>query len=226
MKSIKWSSIFISLCYIGAGAFLILDPAISQEFICTVMSYASFVIGGVNILIYFLRPAKESFFRNDFMVGLLILTLGGLALTYTEMFLEMVYVILAVIIMISGYIKLQDCVDTWRLGSKHGLIYFLLAIISIGAGIIVLISPFTTIEHLHYMIGGGLIYSGVSDLFSAIYLSTKMIGYNRHLKQRDEENARAQLREDLPEIIEELKEEEKPEPEDAILDDNNNTPIE
>ncbi len=216
MKNIKWNSMFIALCYIGAGVFLILDPRVSQEYICTWLSYAAIAIGFVNALIYFLRPARESFFRNDFIVGMLLMTLGVLAIVYKLLILELVYIVLALVIMLSGYIKLQDCVDTWRLGSKHGFLYFVLAVISIGCGLTVLVQPFTTVENLHYLIGGGLIYSGISDLFSAIYLSGKMIRYARHLRKREEENNA--IRERNEKVLTE------PVVDETILDDENNNP--
>ena len=103
--------------------------------------------------------------------------------------------------MISGYKKLQDCVDAWRLGLKYGVLYFVLASISIGIGLFILIDSTLSIKTLHVLIGIGLLYSGVSDLISTIFLASKMTEYLSGNKKIEE-----------------------PVEKEEILDDKNETP--
>lgn len=177
MKSIKWSSIFIAVCYIAAGILFFADASLTRDAICKWIGYLSLGIGIVYIVSYFLRPKEESFIKDEFRDGLILVTIGLLPLIRKDIFIEIVYFVLAIVIMISGYKKLQDCVDSWRLGMKNGLVYFILASISIILGLIIMLDTTIQVKPLHNLIGAGLLYSGVSDLISTIFLSRKMTQY-------------------------------------------------
>ena len=201
MKNIKWSSIIIAICYIAAGILFFADANLTKDIICKWIGYGLIVVGLFCIISYFRKPKNESFLKNEFRDGLIIITIGLLPLIRKDLFIELVYFVIAVIIMISGYKKLQDCVDAWRLGLKYGVLYFVLASISIVIGLIIMMDSSITLKQLHNLIGAGLLYSGASDLISTIFLSTKMRKFN-NLTEKQKVN----------------------EPVEEILDDNNNTP--
>lgn len=192
MKSIKWSAIIIALAYIAAGSYFFFYPQTTEETICTILGFALIAVGLLNIMSYFSRSNEDSFFRDDFKYGLIIITVGCFALAFKPLFTELAYVCIGIIIMNSGFGKLQDCVDTWRLGSNHGFLYIFLAAVNIIIGLLVAINPFTNTLNLHYLIAGGLAFSGVSDLFSSIYLSTKMALSIRDKKREAEEAKKAE----------------------------------
>lgn len=180
MKNIKWSSIAISICYIAAGFVFFYDASITRQLISTWIGYILLVIGTFYVMSYFIRSKYETFLRNEFRDGLIMITLGLLPLIKKDMFIELVYLVLALLIMVSGYKKLQDCVDAYRLGQKQGLVYLVLSAVSIVIGLVIIIDTTIDIRPLHYLIGGGLMFSGVSDLVSSIFLSSKM---NEHLNK-------------------------------------------
>ena len=188
MKNIKWSNIIFALCYIGAGVYFIMNPYILQEEIGGYFGFVLIGIGLVKMISYFVRSNEDSFFRNDFSNALIFITVGIIGIIYKIMFSEVIYIIIGIVVMVSGYNKLQDCVDTWRFGSQHGLLYLILAMISLALGVVIVVDPFADMVVFHYVVGGSLVYSGVSDLFSSIYLSGKMIGLKRReRRERDEE---------------------------------------
>lgn len=189
MKKIKWSSMIVSLFYILAGILFFLDKQLTKQTVCTWIGYGLLLIGFIYIISYFIKPIEESFLKNEFLYGLILLTLGILPILKKSVFIDLVYFALAIVIMISGFKKLQDCVDSWRLGSNLGLAYIVLAAVSIIIGIIVMFDSSIATKHLHMLIGGGLIYSGISDLISSIFLSTKMTKHIDKLNtQKDETN--------------------------------------
>ena len=166
MKSIKWSSIFIAVCYIAAGILFFADASLTRDAICKWIGYIALAIGIVNIVSYFLRPKNESFLKDEFRDGLILITIGLLPLIRKDIFIEIVYFVLAIVIMISGYNKLQDCVNAWRMGLKLGILYFILSAISITIGLIIMLDTTIDIKPLHNLIGAGLMYSGITDLIS------------------------------------------------------------
>lgn len=203
MKNIKWTSLVLSVCYIGSGAYFLANPYLAQEDLCTLIGYVLILLGIYNVLTYLIRKVETSFLRSDFTFGLIEITIGSIALAYKPLFIELVYIIMGITIMISGYNKLQDCVDTYRLGAKHGVLYLVLSIISIGIGLLVITNPFLDTVTVHYVIGAGLVYSGLSDLFSSVYLSSKMIK-----RKIDEKKAIEKIEEEVDqEFLEASKEE-------------------
>ena len=80
-------------------------------------------------------------------------------------------------------------------------------------------SVLATEEFMHKLIGAGLLYSGISDLFSAIYLSGKLRTYLRK-KNFDIENKR--INEDAKKIDPVEQKQDYTEPESTMLNDENN----
>lgn len=183
MKSIKWSSIIIAIGYILSGILFFANPSITRDLICTWIGFGLLVAGVITIVVYFLRSKQESFLRNEFMNGLLLISVGLLALIRRPVFIEIVYLVLAIVIMLSGFKKLQDCVDAYRLGLKYGTLYLALSAISIVIGFFIILDPTIEIKTLHVLIAIGLLYSGLSDLVSTIFLSSKMKNYVDTLKK-------------------------------------------
>lgn len=174
MKNIKWSSIIISICYIAGGFLFFLDTNLTKDLICSIIGYILLAVGVFSVVAYFAKSKLEGFLRNDFRDGLIIITVGLLPLIRKDLFIELVYSIIAILIMVSGYKKLQDCVDAWRIGYKKVALYVILSAISIIFGLIIMLDTTINVASLHKLIGISLLFSGVSDLISTIFLSRKM----------------------------------------------------
>ena len=183
LKNVKWFSIGVSLLYIAAGVLLILNPDVSEFTILNFMAYASMAVGLLSIIRYFTMPVKIALFRNGFMVGTIFIAVGIILLIFKEKFVDLAYIILAVVVMISGFSKLQDCIDAARLGSESTIAYFVLSLVSIAAGILIIVNPFTDINMTNMVIAIALLYSGVSDLFGSLFLSVKFRRYSREQEQ-------------------------------------------
>lgn len=192
MKNIKWSNIIISICYIASGIMFFSDTDITSEIICNWIGYGLLIAGALFIVSYFVHSREESFLKNEFCIGLIIITIGLLPLIRNDLFIELVYFVLAIVIMVSGYKKLQDCVDAWRLGLKYGLLYLVLSAISIVIGLVIMLDTTIDIKPLHILIGCGLVYSGISDLISTIFLSSKMYKFINE-QNKNEENVEEEV---------------------------------
>ena len=184
MKNIKWSNIIASICYIGAGALFFLDTNLTKDIICKWIGYGLLTVGAFYIISYFTKPISESFLKNDFRDGLIIMTVGLLPLVRKDLFIELVYFVMAIVIMISGYKKLQDGVDAKRMGSQHVILYIVLASISIIIGFVIVMDYTVDVKKLHGLIGIGLLYSGITDLISTLFLSGKMYKHNNAIENR------------------------------------------
>lgn len=173
-KELKWNSIVSSLIYIGLGIILFFMPGTSLEVILNVIGIGTIMVGILSLIRYFTYDARDSFYRNDFLFGLIGIAIGALIFLRKDIFGSLIPFILGIAILISGFVKLQDAIDASRLGYKNSIIYIILAVINIIAGIVVIFNPFTTAVMLFMIIGISLIYSGISDIISTVYLSRKI----------------------------------------------------
>ena len=173
--------LIMSVFMILAGVFLAFYPEATASLVCNLVGSIIIIVGIANIIHYFMMDVQVAFYRNDFIYGLLAFILGVIIIWRKEFFINLIPVIMGIIILGSGISKLQDGIDTARLGHPQGKISILLSSISIIAGIFVMIYKFVSLRSMFIIIGICLIYCGLSDLFNTIYLSTRIVEFKRKL---------------------------------------------
>ena len=182
VKNIKWSSLFIALLYIAAGVYLFMYPQTDPDVICEVLGIGCVAMGVILIVFYFLMDVRAALFRNDFVEGIVMILVGGLVFYQMQAVEPLVPFILAVVIAGSGVKKLQDGIDAGRIGYSHTWTYLIMAVISIAMAALIMFQIKIPYLSENQLIGIGLAYSGITDLFSAVYLSGKI---RRFLKELD-----------------------------------------
>ncbi len=192
MKKIKWNSIVISLVYIALGTLLVLKPEIDTNIICILLAGATILMGLVSILRYFTYDIEDRFLRNDFVTGLLIIVAGIIVFLYKDEVINLLNVALGAMILISGFEKLQDCLDIVSLGYGSPLLYVVLVLVNIGMGVMTILDIIKEQEILFVFVGVSLIYSGLTDLLSSIYLSVRRRSYSRRKLKEEEEELQSQ----------------------------------
>ena len=148
LKSLKWDMLIMSVFMILAGVFLAFYPEATASLVCNLVGSIIIIVGIANIIHYFMMDVQVAFYRNDFIYGLLAFILGVIIIWRKEFFINLIPVIMGIIILGSGISKLQDGVDTARLGHPQGKISILLSSISIIAGIFVMIYKFVSLRSM------------------------------------------------------------------------------
>lgn len=186
MKTIKWNSILLSLVYFGAGVILAFYPQLVRNRICEVIGGLLILFGLVRILLYHFMDVRQALFRNDLVEGIVLL-LGGIMIVYQKTAFEpLVPFILGIYLMVSGFSKIQDSVDAKRLGYPNHSVFTVLALISIAASLVVLFNLIKNEDTLYLVVGIALIYSGITDFGSAIFISRVFQKYLEAEKHKDE----------------------------------------
>jgi len=178
-KNLKWSQVLLAAIFVLFGLLLLLRAAELKQYICDIIGIALVVIGLVHVTQYFLQEMSKSYYSNDFMEGVIMVLLGILAIYQKAIVQELVPYMLAIAVIGSGVSKLQDGIDAKRMGDHNVTMFLILAVISMVLGLIVMFNIVKG-EALPYQVAGaGLLYSGATDLFSVIYLSTRYSSYLR-----------------------------------------------
>ncbi len=173
LQNIKWDAVISSVVMIVLGLILAIFPDVSLSILATVAGLGAICAGLFSIIRYFTYDLRESYFSNDFLIGIIVLTIGVLIIFRPAVFIAIIPIVLGIVIMISGFAKLQDAISAKRFGYSGYVTYLILAVIAILFGLFILFNPLDMAEVLFFIIGIGLIYSGVSDLFVTFYLTKK-----------------------------------------------------
>ena len=179
MKNLKWASIIKSLIYIAAGLLLLFFPGQAADLACYVIGIALIIFGVVNVISYFMLDLKDSLFRNDFAMGIVWILIGFMVIHEKEAVQKIVPFMLAIVIFASGISKLQDALDIKRITGKASNASIVMACISIVFGLVVMLGKINGMNLLFQIIGAGLLYSGVTDLYMALYISGKIKSFKK-----------------------------------------------
>lgn len=187
LKQVKWSSALGSVLVIAVGILMIWKPESFADIAKYVIGVGFMVFGLINIGAYFLLDVRDTLYRNDFVSGLMALMVGIALIMSKDLVSSLIPIILGLIIMTSGFAKLQRAIIAKRIGYTNVWIYVILALVSIviGAAVIFFLNGNVITRVLFIVIGSGLIYCGASDLFANFFLASK---FNQFVK--DFETAR------------------------------------
>lgn len=185
LKEMKWNMLMSAALYIVLGLILLIFPATTARTICYMVAGIAIVTGLVNLVVYFTRNITRNYYRNDFVTGLLLMVLGIFVIYRVDLVIALVPFIIGLCIIVSGLFKLQGALDVQRMGGNAALILGV-AVINVVIGILMMINPFESALLLYRLLGAGLLFSGMTDMASTLYLSSKMHGYMKKLSEADE----------------------------------------
>ena len=190
-REMKWSMLLSAALYMVLGLILVIFPATTARTICYMIAGIAIVIGLVNLVVYFTRNITRNYYRNDFVTGLLMVILGFFVIYQADLIIALVPFIIGLCIIISGLFKLQGALDVQRMGG-NSVVILGIAIVNIVVGILMVINPFESAILLYRLLGAGLLFSGLTDMASTLYLSGKMHSY---MKKMDEAGDAIKVRE-------------------------------
>ncbi len=174
LKHFKWQSMIAAVLYLIVGLLLLFYPQSIADLICNLVGAGMIVYGAVLIISYFMMDLQDSLFRNDFVFGIVWILLGILVIKEKSVFQAMIPFIMGIMIISSGFLKLQDGIDAIRMGYPKSWVYLIMAAISIVLGLVILFNLISANALLYQIIGAGLVYCGISDLYFTITLSSKI----------------------------------------------------
>ena len=184
LKEIKWNMILSSVLYIALGVILTAMPATTARTICYLVAGVAIVLGVINLILYFLRDVQLNYYRNDFVTGLVFIILGIFVIYRVDLVISLVPFIIGLCIVISGFLKCQNALDIQRMGGQ-AVAVLAMALVNVVFGVLMVINPFESVVLLFRLLGAGLIFSGVTDLFATLYISKKVKDYRRKLQEAD-----------------------------------------
>ena len=182
LKELKWEAILTGILYILLGIVALVIPETMQKTLGYLIGIVLILAGAVSMICYLLRDARDNYYHNEFVFGLVGIVVGVAVLYKVEVIISLIPFILGILVLFSGCSKLQDAIDLKRLGYGSWIGMLVVAAINVILGIVLICNPFKAAVLLFRVLGVGLILSGASDCFSTIYFARKF----RRFKQEQD----------------------------------------
>ncbi len=163
LKRTKLNIVLISVLLIVVGVMLVVNPEFAAVTICRILGWILLISGVVSVITYFVNKDFE-FGQFDLFVGLIETALGVFVVLRPESVVALLTVLLGAVLLLHGFLDIQDCVQAKRCGYARWWLILLLGIATVALGALIIWNPFTTNAVLMIVSGLSLIFDGVSDI--------------------------------------------------------------
>lgn len=167
-------TLFRAAATIVVGLVMVIFPSMTQTTIAYVLAVLLVLFGLFRLLRYFHKTDRdgdgdvEYGSPLDFVVGVLFIVLAGLV---AKMFISIIPLVFGIFILICGVLKLEQGITLARAKSDKTKAVMVIAAITIAIGLLAAFNPFSAGRVLIIIVGAGLIFSGVTDLVTAAFVS-------------------------------------------------------
>lgn len=165
LKRIKANVMVSALICVALGIILVVWPGLSVRMVCMAIGVV-LVINGISRLMNFIFGRDGSIFSQmNLVMGIIITVIGGWILFQPNTIIAMIPILVGIIIVIHGINNLQQTVSLCQSRYDKWWVALLLALITIGFGVLLIFNPFVAVDTLIRFIGLFLIYDGASDIW-------------------------------------------------------------
>ncbi len=181
LKNLKWEMILFSLSSIVIGILIFFYPSQIINAVCIVLASILFVLGARYLLEYRRNNEISNFYRYELVAGIALILGGIVVLCYMKLILSFITYVIAIIIIISGLMKVENALDLRKMGSNW-IPLMVFAVICIMLGIAVLMMPMDDNDNGTSTASGFLIQAsgiilaetGFVDLITTLSVSGKI----------------------------------------------------
>lgn len=170
LKKSSWSDIIISLIFILFGALLVAKPDSVISFISILLGGIVVVIGVLKIIDYLSNDKKDNYLLSIAVVAIIA---GIIIMFCSEIILSLFRVLIGIWIIYSGIMNLQTAIVWKDYKSKLWLTSLILSIVTIIAGIYVLVNSGAILQ----TIGVIIVVYGIVDIIADMIFIKKVDNY-------------------------------------------------
>ncbi len=181
LKNLKWEMILFSFVSIVLGILMFFYPSQIINTVCIVLASILFILGVRYLLEYRRNSAIENFYKYELVAGIALILGGIIVLCCMKLILSFITYLIAIIIIISGLMKVENALDLKKMGNNW-IPLMIFAIICIMLGISVLMMPMDNNDNGTSTASGfliqasGIIFAvtGFIDLVTTLSVSGKI----------------------------------------------------
>lgn len=201
LKQIKIDHVVQAIIVIIIGIVLIVWAPALIPIMAKILAALLFLIGAVFVASYFFKKEKGFIDSGQFAVGILIAAVGVWIFINPGTFTDFIPKIFGVFIILSGIRNLSQTLSLIR--SNYGLwwLSLILALITLGLGGFLLFRATEAKELFVRIIGGFLLFDGVSNLWTISRVSKYAKKVQQEAKDAEAVEVEAEIVESKPTIF-------------------------
>lgn len=138
----------------------------------TVVNMIGWVLGGIFCvvgLIYLIGYIRRQMFLSELLFSIISLVAGILLLIHPGWIMSILSIIVGVYILIEGALKLKIAIDAKKQQARGWWALLVIALISIGISIVLIVNPFGISKIFIFLLGVALLLNGIENIIHAVY---------------------------------------------------------
>ncbi len=169
IRNIKTAYVMYSAILVILGLSFAFAPDISMKTICYVIGVTAVICGVVKMVGYFINDSYGLAFQFDFALGIITILVALTLFIYPKGIVSFVDILLGLFVLIDGAFKLQTSIEAKSFGINRWWIILLTALLTVVAGMILVLNPYSSMLMLTRLLGVAFILDGVLNLIVALY---------------------------------------------------------
>lgn len=183
MKALKnrfWSGILYSILLIVLGIFVIAQPGITLVVLLNMISFVFIIFGCYRLFMFFGAGSYKGLFKTDLLLGILNIFIGIAVLVFPGAATVAIPLAIGVFTISEGISLIQTAFEVKGNGYEKWWWLLITGFLLIILGIIIVWSPFASLQVILTIAGVSLIIDGFQNIYILIFL--------RHMVKRLVEN--------------------------------------
>ena len=169
IRAAKLSYTLLSALLLIFGVMMILRPDFSLAIISRIVGLGLIAYGIVRIVGYYSRDLYRLAFQHDLALGILTFAIGLLVLFKPNWTEALISLTLGIAIVTDGLFKIQTALDARRFGLNSWWLIMILAVITGGIGVALIVAPVNSMLILTRLLGASFAAEGLLNLCVAIF---------------------------------------------------------
>ena len=170
LKKSGWTDLILSLIFIIFGIILIANPEVVMASISIILGVIFIVLGIIKIVNYFYTSKMDNYFLA---VGVISIIIGIVIMFFSDVIESFFRILIAVWIIYSGIMNLQTTISWKDYKSKLWIFSIILSILTLLAGIYILVNSGAIFQTIGVIILG----YGIMDVIENIIFIKKVDNY-------------------------------------------------
>lgn len=178
MRVAKTGYILMSAIFCVLGVLFIVRPDQSLAVMGQVLGIAMIAFGIIKLVGYFSRDLFRLAFQYDLEFGILLIVLGIIVLPRWSDVMGVLAAAIGISILADGLFKVRIAMDSKTFGISDWWMILALAVVTCGAGVLLVLRPWQGAKLLARLLGASLLCEGVLNLCVAVS-TVKIIDHQR-----------------------------------------------
>lgn len=193
LKNLKRNCILAFAGFVIVGLFLIIFPGMVAKLAGYIIGALMVGFGVTRILAYFDKDEEKRKGVFSLTIGIISSIVGIYIIARPNVVSNFIVSIFGVIILVSGIVKLSNASKIRNSKMKNWWGAFITGLISAIAGVVFIINPAVSHDIIMRVLGGVLIFEGVSDLWTVISVFTERKKKNKNKDKKTVINRKGEI---------------------------------